>query len=178
MSLIGLCDKSMSKAFPVSDRSMERMDVMELLATVTWTRVAYCRNPVGRDVSWLPHRSKLSTGVVAGVLAMTVPIAVLSIPWSAQEIVRTVLPPTEGWHVHGEMESTGHLQFNAVSEVNGVTAESPQVALATMADKVGSEMSHPTPPPPVVAPWKSKMYLEGRLLRWMRSYYWLNWEIW
>ena len=86
----------MSKAFPVSDRSVEPMDVMELLATVTRMRFAYCGNPPGTDVSWFPRRSKLSTGVVAGVLAMTAPMAVSSSPWSAQEMVRVVSLPAEG----------------------------------------------------------------------------------
>ena len=80
----------------MSDRSVEPMDEIELLATVTRMRLAYCGNPSGTDVSWFPLRSKLSTGVVAGVLAMTVPMAVSSSPWSAQEMVRVVSLPAEG----------------------------------------------------------------------------------
>ena len=36
--------------------------------------------------------------------------------------------------------------------MNGVTAESPQVALVTKGDSVGSEINHPSPPQPTVAP--------------------------
>jgi len=50
------------------------------------------------------------------------------------------------------METAGHLQFKAVSDEKGVDAESPHVALTTNADRVESEMSHPSPPHPIVAP--------------------------
>ena len=40
MALIWLCNKSISRTFPLSDGSVEPMDVMELLATVTRRRVA------------------------------------------------------------------------------------------------------------------------------------------
>ena len=80
----------------MSDRSVEPMDEMELLAAVTRTRVAYCGRPAGIDVSLFPLRSKVSTWVVAGVLATTAPMAVSSSPRSAQEIVRVVSLPAEG----------------------------------------------------------------------------------
>ena len=51
MTLILLKDKSMSRTFAVSDRSFDPMDVIELLATVTLTKVAYCGNPGGTAVS-------------------------------------------------------------------------------------------------------------------------------
>ena len=72
------------------------MEVIELLATVTRTRVAYCGRPAGTDVSLFPLRSKVSTGVVAGVLATTAPMAVSSSPRSAQEMVRVVSLPAVG----------------------------------------------------------------------------------
>ena len=152
MELIWLYDKLISVEFLVSDRSAEPMDVMDLFETDTLTKVVYCGNPVGTDVSWFPPRSKVSTGVVAGVLATTFPIAALSIPWLAHKMVRVVLLPADGWQVQGEIKSKGHWQFNAVSDEKGVAAKSPQVALATNGNSVGSEMSHPFPPHPIAAP--------------------------
>ena len=80
----------------MSDRSVEPMDEIELLAAVTRMRVAYCGRPVGTDVSLFPLRSKVSTGVVAGVLATIAPMAVSSSPRSAQEMVRVVSLPAVG----------------------------------------------------------------------------------
>ena len=54
--------------------------------------------------------------------------------------------------MHGEMGADGHRQFNAVSDVNGVAAVSPQVAFTTKGSKVESEINHPSPPHPTAVP--------------------------
>ena len=54
--------------------------------------------------------------------------------------------------MHGEMGADGHRQFNAVSDVNGVAAESPQVAFTTNGSRVALEMSQVSPPQPTAAP--------------------------
>ena len=80
----------------MSDRSVEPMDEIELLAAATRMRVAYCDKPAGTHVSLFPLRSNVSTGVVAGVLATTAPMAVSPSPRSAQEIVKVVSLPAVG----------------------------------------------------------------------------------
>ena len=60
--------------------------------------------------------------------------------------------PLVGRQVHGWMDTTGHLQLMAERDVNGVLAESPQVAFTTNGSRVGSEMSQPSPPHPAAAP--------------------------
>jgi len=71
---------------------------------------------------------------------------------AAHEIVNVAVLAVVGWHEHGEMETAGHLQFMAVSDEKGVEFGSLHVALTTNADRVESEMSHPSPPHPIVAP--------------------------
>jgi hypothetical protein len=67
-------------------------------------------------------------------------------------MVRVVVLPLVGRQVHGWMDTTGHLQLMAERDVNGVLAESPQVAFTTNGSRVGSEINHPSPPHPIVAP--------------------------
>ena len=60
--------------------------------------------------------------------------------------------PLVGRQVQGRMDTAGHLQLRAERDVNGVLASSLQVALTTNGSRVESEMIHPSPPQPVVAP--------------------------
>jgi hypothetical protein len=50
------------------------------------------------------------------------------------------------------MDAVGHLQLMAEREAKGVATESLHVALTTNADRDESEMSHPSPPHPILAP--------------------------
>ena len=91
-----LKDKSTKVTFPLSERSVEATDPIAFRARETRTSVSYCGKPTGIDVSLFPLRSKVSTGVVAGVLATIAPMAVSSSPRSAQEMTSVVSLPAEG----------------------------------------------------------------------------------
>ena len=91
-----LKDKLTKVTFPLSDRSVDAMDVTEFRARETRMSVSNCAKPAGIDVSLFPSRTRTSTGVVAGVLATTAPMAVSPSPRSAQEIVRVVSLPAVG----------------------------------------------------------------------------------
>ena len=82
--------------FPLSDRSVEATDPIAFRARETRTSVSNLGNPVGTCVSLFPLRSKVSTGVVAGVLATTDPMVASSSPRLAQEIVKVVSLPAVG----------------------------------------------------------------------------------
>ena len=89
-------ETSIKVTFPFNDRSVDATDPIAFRARETRTSVSNCGKPAGIDVSLFPLRSKVSTGVVTGVLATTAPMAVSSSPRSAQEMVRVVPLPAVG----------------------------------------------------------------------------------
>ena len=93
-----------------------------------------------------------ATGVVAGMFLMIASIFESSSPWLEQSIESVVLSPLVGRQVQGRMDATGHLQLMAERDEKGVAAWSLHVASTTKGDRVGSEISQPSPPQPVVAP--------------------------
>jgi hypothetical protein len=98
-------------------------------------------------------KSRTATGVVAGMLFTIASILESPIPLFAQSMVRVdLLSPLVWRQEQGRMDAVGHLQLMAEREAKGVATESLHVALTTNADRDESEMSHPSPPHPILAP--------------------------
>ena len=104
-------------------------------------------------MSVLLPKLRTATGVVAGMLFTIASIFVSTIPLLAQSMVRVVvLLPSVGRQEQGRMDAVGHLQLMAEREAKGVATESLHVALTTNANRVESDINHPSPPHPILAP--------------------------
>ena len=152
MVAMRLDDKSRFVTGPVTDRSPDAIAVMTFELTTRFTSCVNFGRPLGMRVSLFEPRSNVSTGVVGSMLVTMVSIAESVSPLAAHEIVSVVVLSLVGTQEQGRIEVVGHLQLRAEREVNGVLASSPQVAFTTKGSRVSSEISHPSPPQPVVAP--------------------------
>ena len=152
MVAMRLDDKSRFVTGPVTDRSPDAIAVMTFELTTRFTSCVNFGRLLGMRVSLFEPRSNVSTGVVGSMLVTMVSIAESVSPLAAHEIVSVVVLSLVGTQEQGRIEVVGHLQLRADSEANGVAAESAHVALTTKRSKVGSEISQPSPPQPVVAP--------------------------
>ena len=126
--------------------------VMPFEEAIRVCNCVYCGRLAGNLVRVLLPKLRTATGVVAGIFLMIVSMSASPSPWLEQSIVRVVLSPLVGRQVHGRMGAVGHLQLMAERETKGVAAWSLHVASTTKGDRVGSEMSQPSPPQPVDAP--------------------------
>ena len=116
-------------------KSFEIMDVIWFEAKDKEISRVYCVMLEGILVIRLPLKSIESTGVLGATLTMTSAIVESVRFWFAHETVSVFesLPSVVavGPQVHGAIDTSGHWQFKAVSEVNGVANESLHVASCT-----------------------------------------------